>query len=304
MNGDEIVSFPERGGEASHLTYEEMEAWLDGRAGAIDRELAEGHLALCPRCAAELEDLRHVRESLTPPRRWWVPAAAIAAMVLATLWLLLPEPKPEPAAVVATARGLLALPSTETAPAQTTTEPAPRILAKPAILATLLTAPGTLRGTTSESKLRLETPLATVVLDPRPNFRWTAASGANEYTVAVADRETGAGAVTGSTRSTSWRPDEPLARGRTYTWQVTAHVGDDRFTVPRPEDAEALFHVAAEATALEIEALPAGHHLERGLALAERGALDDAERELRRAAEEGNVEAGAYLAEVQSWRAR
>jgi hypothetical protein len=300
MNGDEIVSFPQRGGEASHLTYEEMEAWLDGRADRIDRELAQGHLALCPRCSAELDDLRNVRESIAPRRRWRI--AAAAALLIAILSIVFFDRigiKPDPV-VPTTAQ---AFPEVGPAsPLPVTPEPMPRKLARPAILATLVVVPRTLRGVTERAKLQLEMPVATVVLDAQPRFEWSAAGGASEYTVAVADHETGAGAATGSTRETWWRPDEPLERGRTYTWQVTAHAGDDRWTVPQPSDAEALFHVASEAAVKEIRAVPGDQHLERGIALAERGVLDDAERELRRAATEGVAQAEALLEEVQSWR--
>jgi hypothetical protein len=300
MNGDEIVSFPQRGGEASHLTYEEMEAWLDGRSNRIDRELAQGHLAVCPRCAAELDDLSKVRESLAPKRRWWIAAAAAALVAILSMTFLARSPKPEP---ILTATQP---PTPEVWPTPPQSKPAEtvRTLTKPAILATLAGAPRTLRGTSERAKLQLEAPVATVVLDARPRFRWTAANGAAEYTVAVADHETGADAASGSTIETWWRPEEPLVRGRTYTWQVTVHSSDERWTVPRPSEAEALFHVASPATVKKIEAVPAGQHLERGIALAEHGILDDAERELEQAIEEGSEQAGALLEKVQSWRAQ
>ena len=296
MNRDEIVSFPERGGEASHLTYEEMEAWLDGRADGIDRELAQGHIALCARCAAEVDDLRKVRETFTPRRKWWIAAAAAALIAILAIALIDRTGKP---VTVATATQPATAVST-TPPVQTTTTT--RALTKPAILATLVLAPRTLRGTSEQSKLELEAPVATVVLDARPRFEWSPAKGAAEYTVAVADRETGADAATGSTTETWWRPQEPLARGRTYTWQVTAHAGEERWTVPQPSDAEVVFHVASPETVREIAAVPGELHLERGIVLAEYGILDDAELELRRAVDEGNEQARALLEEVQSWR--
>ncbi|HYR29443.1 MAG TPA: hypothetical protein VEU30_13315 [Thermoanaerobaculia bacterium] len=303
MNGDEIVSFPQRGGEASHLTYEEMEAWLDGRADRIDRELAQGHLALCPRCAAELDDLGKVRESLAPKRRWWIAAAAAALGAILSMTFLARSPEPEP---LLTATQPLP-PEVRPTPPQSKPAETVRTLTKPAILATLAGAPRTLRGTSEWAKLQLKAPVATVVLDARPRFRWMVANGANgaaEYTVAVADHETSADAASGSTTETWWRPGEPLARGRTYTWQVTVQSRDGRWTVPQPSDAEALFFVASPATVKKIEAVPAERHLERGIALAEHGILDDAERELEQAIKEGSEEAGALLEEVQSWRAQ
>ncbi|HEX8410164.1 MAG TPA: hypothetical protein VF883_14975 [Thermoanaerobaculia bacterium] len=299
MNRDDIVIFPGDGDEPEHLTYEELEAWLDGRAGRIDRELAEGHLALCARCRAEADDLRRVRESLAPRRpAWWI--AAAAAVLIAILGIAIAQRRTP----VSTPPGPVEH-RTETRPAITQPAPSPRKLVKPEIVASLVHTSGTLRGTGEQGVgFALQEPVATVVLDPRPPFRWTAMPGAGAYTVAVADRETGAGAATGETQETFWRPPAPLQRGRTYSWQVTAHVGDERRTVPRATDAEALFHVATEEAVREVEAVAADQHLELGLALAEHGALDDAERELRRAVGSGAPGAELYLEEVRSWRQR
>lgn len=299
MNRDDIVIFPGDGDEPEHLTFEELEAWLDGSANRIDRELAEGHLELCPRCRREADDLRKVRESLTPNRRaWWI--AAAAAVLIAILGFATAQRRPPvntPSAPVAQ--------RTETRPAITPPAPSPRKLVQPEIVASLVHTSGTLRGTGEQKAgFALQEPVATVVLDPRPPLRWTAMPGAGAYTVAVADRETGAGAATGETQETFWRPPAPLPRGRTYSWQVTAHVGDERRTVPRATDAEALFHVATEQAVREVEAVPSDEHLERGLALAERGALDDAERELRAAVRGGAPDAEIYLEQVRSWRQR
>jgi len=296
MNRDDIVTFPGDGDEPPHLTYEELEAWLDGRAGSIDRELAEGHLELCARCRVEAEDLRIVRESLAPrSRAWWIAAAAaVLIAILGITFAQRPAPVKPPAAPVEQ--------HAETPPAPSQPVPSPRKLVKPAIVTALVHTSGVLRGAGGQNGFALNEPVATVVLDTRPQFRWTATPGAGAYTVAVADRETGAGAAGGETQSTFWRPASPLRRGRTYTWQVTAHVGRERRTMPRPTDAEALFHVATEQTAREVEAVPPDQHLERGIALAERGVLDDAERELRLAAEEREPQAGVYLEEVESWR--
>lgn len=54
----------------SHLTYAELEAWVDGRVSGVERELTEGHFTLCGVCRDEAADLARVRDSLhLPPIR-------------------------------------------------------------------------------------------------------------------------------------------------------------------------------------------------------------------------------------------
>lgn len=49
-----------------HLSYEELEAHVDGRADALDRELVTAHTAQCAPCAAELADVQATRDALAP----------------------------------------------------------------------------------------------------------------------------------------------------------------------------------------------------------------------------------------------
>ncbi|HEX2832528.1 MAG TPA: hypothetical protein VHW00_05915 [Thermoanaerobaculia bacterium] len=50
--------------EETHLRYEELEAFVDDRAGAIDRELVAAHTTQCERCRRELTDLAAARDAL------------------------------------------------------------------------------------------------------------------------------------------------------------------------------------------------------------------------------------------------
>jgi hypothetical protein len=79
----------------------------------------------------------------------------------------------------------------------------------------------------------------------------------------------------------------------------------DRETViePRPPHREALFRVASVAEAGEWGKAVKGDHLAAGIALAENGFLDDAERELQLASHSGDSRAADFLAQVRSWRA-
>ena len=83
--------------------------------------------------------------------------------------------------------------------------------------------------------------------------------------------------------TTRWQPPTPLPRGETLSWQVTATLGDEELSAPRPPAPEARFVVLAPAQA---EALAADLHvvgasrLGRALAFADAGCRRDAVREL------------------------
>ncbi|HYK00992.1 MAG TPA: hypothetical protein VE974_04495 [Thermoanaerobaculia bacterium] len=47
-----------------HLSYEELEAFVDGSADAVDRELTAAHAASCAVCHDKLTDLGATRDSL------------------------------------------------------------------------------------------------------------------------------------------------------------------------------------------------------------------------------------------------
>jgi hypothetical protein len=289
---------------ATHLTYDELEAYVDGRADLDDRAIVAEHVAQCAACREELADLTQVqnagRASARPGRlKPALRLAAAAAMVMlvalgAWVWLTKSDGKtgPEAANQPAVRR---AMPPVAKPPR---TPDAVRALAlvKPAIVDTLVRREGVLRGSTAPA-FRLQAPVGTVVLDDRPNFRWEAAPDAKSYDVAVADVESGSVAASGSCDTTWWRSAEPLRRGRTYSWQVTAHTAAGTAVVaPGPTAPEALFHVADE-----VETLPA-EPLERGVALANLGVLDEAEQSLERAAQNGAPNAAELLEEVRSWR--
>ncbi|HEY0142620.1 MAG TPA: hypothetical protein VGF48_17105 [Thermoanaerobaculia bacterium] len=297
VRADANVTLPAADSHAAvddHLEYEELERYVDGSATEVERELVAGHVELCKRCRMELHDLEGVRDSMKvrPIRRrplWSWAAAALLAMVLVTAWLLFgtrePAKRVEPQLAT----------TTVSEPAQAVL---PKVeLEKPAVLDSLIRGEGVLRGGASPA-FALEEPVGTVVREERPRFRWSAARNATSYDVAVVDTERGNLAASGSTSSTRWQPTRSLPRGRTYTWQVTAHAEETTIVAPGPSGAEALFHVAENE-----EPLP-GKAFDRGVALARMGVLDEAERELERAASEGEPRAAAVLDEVRSWRER
>jgi hypothetical protein len=80
-----------------------------------------------------------------------------------------------------------------------------------------------------------------------------------------------------------WQPDQPLARGRIFNWQVTAKVGGATVRAPVPPAAEARFEVVPDEGAARIEAARREHpqnHLLLAVLCAQTGALDDSAKEL------------------------
>jgi Putative zinc-finger len=51
-----------------HLDYEQLEAYVDDKLDAVGREIADNHLASCPPCAREAQELESLREDSPPPR--------------------------------------------------------------------------------------------------------------------------------------------------------------------------------------------------------------------------------------------
>lgn len=285
---------------AEHLTYDEIEAYVDGRADEDDRAIVAEHLAQCARCREEVTHLQDVHDDVVAERssarfsRRRRLLAVAAALVLAVLgaWVWFAgrgdgDPKRE-ANRPQQPRAVPGAPAPQRKPEAVHT----LLLKKPPIVATLVRGEGVLRGTTGAA-FALLAPVGTVVLEERPRFRWTATPDAASYDVVVADRS-GNVAAAGSSRTTEWRAEAPLARGRTYTWQVTAQLADGTTVVaPAPDAPEALFHVAAN-----VEPLPADP-LARGVALANLGALDDAESALSASAD---PRAAGLLRQVRAWR--
>ena len=56
--------------DVTHLSFEQLSAFVDGRIGDIDREIVESHVDICSGCESELSDLRQLRsvmQTAKPP---------------------------------------------------------------------------------------------------------------------------------------------------------------------------------------------------------------------------------------------
>lgn len=164
---------------------------------------------------------------------------------------------------------------------------------------------GVLMGDASRANaLTLVAPLATAVESDRPRFRWNEMATATSYVVTVSDSDFNEVARSGSLTTTDWTVPEPLKRGVTYSWQVTATTADGAVQAPAPPAPLARFRVADARTATDVARARDTYgdsHLALGVAYARAGIVDAAEREflaLKAANPESRL-AASLLASVQ-----
>ena len=296
---------------SEHLDYDQIVAGAEGTADAG----VSGHLAECAMCLAEVEDLRQFQGELKraenhvvemPVRktaaRKLAYTAAIAAGLIMSASLAFRLLRPEPS----TPAPQIARNAPPAEPALTPGEQAAVQLAlsthsleRAPVLDRLIARRGVLLGAPGESKtFAVSAPVGTVVLNDRPLFRWEAVPRASKYVVAVFDDNFQKVAESPALTDPEWRPEQPLARGRIYNWQVTAHLGGATLRSPVPPAPEARFQVALAEVAEQAEQARRQHpenHLLLAVLLAKAGALDGAAAEL-------DVLAGTDAATAQALR--
>lgn len=150
--------------------------------------------------------------------------------------------------------------------------------------------PGSVRGGGAGAHpLRAIEPFRSAVREARPRFSWTPVPGARGYRVAVFDADYEEVARGEAASRTSWTPPEPLLAGVDLSWHVVAETGAGELSSSGADRAEAVFRVLTAEEAAEVargEAHYRDSHLLRGLLYSRHGLLHDAERELRRVAEQ------------------
>ncbi len=126
-------------------------------------------------------------------------------------------------------------------------------------------------------------PIATLVRDARPMFRWQTHPRARGYIVAIFNDRLEPVASSGqlTAAATTWAPAVDLKPGTTYQWQVTAVLPNGQSEpAPAPPLPEARFRVlsAAQRDTLDHQLAEAGDsNLLRGLVFTHAGVLDEAE---------------------------
>jgi hypothetical protein len=198
-----------------HATYEELTAVLAGSPSAD----TAAHLDACPVCRGDLDQLRIARQNLAeaPRRRIWWPVWGIAfAGALAAAFLLF--------------------------------RPAMPNLLLPPELTELRPRNGVLLGDDAAPRFRPLEPIATLVADPRPVFRWEPLPTATAYRVEVFDPEFNP-LASGDTTSTEWTPPQPLPRATILRWRVVARTPSGEVAAPLPPAPESRFRIVSEQSA-------------------------------------------------------
>ena len=151
----------------------------------------------------------------------------------------------------------------------------------PAELRELRSQSGTLMGD-AQPEFKLLAPVGVVIEGDRPTFRWSALEGATSYTVTIYDSSLNQVATSDSLTTTRWNVPTPLARGRTYIWQVRAVKDGKEMVSPPPAASRVKFKILEGSKVEEIarakRAQPKSH-LVMGTIYAEAGLLEQAERE-------------------------
>ncbi len=352
--------------EITHLGYERLEAYVEGKLDPIDREIADSHLMMCAQCDAEMNELRAfaVQVAACPDKEysplaqpsfgekspdlwervrsfWRSPAfalplqlASLGLVIALLLWAAalnsrnsqlqtaLDQQRQEneklkqdyqtakaegadlqnqlarlktPSSIIVTLNdgaGQVTLDKEGNVAGAPTpfhqlvkqTLTAQRI-ETPRMLTELIGKSAVLMGPADEGHpFALLGPVGTVVMSDRPTFRWRALGGAESYVVKIYDADFNEVAVSPQLTETAWTVTRSLERGRIYSWQVTARVGDKEVASPVRPAPEARFMILDQAEANELaeaKNVSAGSHLTLGILYAQAGLLDDAERELQ-----------------------
>ncbi|HSE43646.1 MAG TPA: zf-HC2 domain-containing protein [Acidobacteriota bacterium] len=285
--------------QPEHVTYEQLEQFVDDKLQGSERDIVESHLEICAECATVDRDLRQIKNELTSGSKiiWWQPATKIAAaaaaiMIIAlgiAVWKL--QTQSQSAAMqirdlrnqLATAKQIDTTksnlpPDQEKLVASVLTS---RQLSIPSFVSDLIGQKGQLMGSSTDQSFSLHSPVGTVVETTQPTFAWAELEGTNSYEVAVFDTDFRAVEKSGTIKTSNWKPSKPLQRGKSYAWQVIAERNGEFVKSPIPPHPPAIFHVLEENKLKQFQEMQKSttSHLILGILSANLGLLDSAEAE-------------------------
>jgi hypothetical protein len=285
-----------------HLSYEQMDDWVEDRLDPADRELVMAHIGLCPPCARQLIAYQEYAPVMAAPVATSLAPATRPIQVKQSFWSFLKQPQYALGAAALVAFSIIVPLNRHTAPTQIGAILAPPStsvestiptqnspLIDQALNATELDSlpdtlragakevvsdtgvrPESLKGLEPNADTVLEYPLSETVAETQPVLRWKT-FGDSSYTLTLSDsrglisRRAGLG-------ETRWTPSGPLARDRVYTWEVESAGVRHRGT----------FRVLGESQEKALESIRARHgssHLVMGAVSEELGLLTPAKRE-------------------------
>jgi hypothetical protein len=301
----------------AHLSYEQLEAFVDEKGSPAETQRVRAHVAACRLCAEELRDLRTFKAELihTHPvvaqtqKVWW--AAHVASLLRA---------RPVFVAVASAALILMAVMGLNTLQSRRSTK-TPQVVGPlassqissrdamfpalatdekkevlqsldrlqtsvPDSLSRLQQKNQTLLGESANpSALEVLQPVGEVVRAERPLFRWRPISNATYYLIAVFDANLNQVESSDRLQDSQWTSTRALKRGQVYQWQVTAHLDDgSSVNAPAPPQPEAKFRVLDQQKEEDLSRFASAHaaaHLPLGILEGEMGLLSGAEREFQ-----------------------
>ena len=291
--------------DASHLPYEVLQSYVDGQNSQADQMRIETHLAACPSCRAEADDLKQFAAQYRARhtgaeryKRYLIFGPLAAALIVGAI--LIPRAPRAPELAVSLQDGGKKIGLDQQG---RLVGPDAGSLEHDLIASALqngaiaVTFPEGLRGKKSvllgagapAPPFQVLSPVGQAVLNPAVEFRWDALQGATTYQVQVFDTDYQPVAGSPKQSGTSWI-SQPLARGKQYVWQVTAFRGDSTVKAPQPPDPEARFLVIADqdANAIERAREARAGHLRMTVLYARAGLCREATAELDALARENN----------------
>jgi len=133
-----------------------------------------------------------------------------------------------------------------------------------------------------QPEFKLIAPIGIVIETDRPALRWSALPGATSYTVMIYDESLTKVATSPAITSSEWTSTTPLARGKTYVWQVRALKDGEEVVAPAASRSRAKFRVLEQSKLDEIRrarSTNGNSHLMMGVVYADAGLVEEAERE-------------------------
>ena len=266
-------------------------------AGSLRSDAIDAHLRTCARCTEDVRDLRPVRRRSRVP--YLAAAAAIAAIAITALLLMRETPQQQPTPSRPRPQPVVRVAPDEWAPLLHAAR-AGEMPAMPAVLRKLPRNDEALRGS---STVESHAPAGVVVESQQPHFTWSAR--ADERSVVFIFAGDDEVQRSGTIRGGRWRPQRPLRRGVTYSWEVRIEKGDSARIVPSPPAPPAVFHVLDAQAHAELErarATRGSDHLLLALLYARAGLVDAALEETERVNDADRVVAERLHEVLTSWR--
>jgi hypothetical protein len=304
-----------------HLSYEQMDDWVEDRLDPAGRELVMAHIGACSPCARQLIAYQEYAPVMAAPIQTMRVAAVQAAPKKESFWSFLKQPQyalgaaaliaffiitpltrhssPEPASAILAPTSIGESKIPENTPL-TRSDPDAALDSLPDSLRQsvkeLINAPesaakpAALKGLESTSGGILEYPFSEVVAETQPVMQWKAFG--DFYTVSLYDSGHALISRRGGLKETRWTPPNSLTRGQVYAWEVVS--GSTKY--------RGMFKVLGENQQSELEKIRAAHgssHLVMGAVKEELGLLSEAKQEFE-AAQSG--QAAKLLASIDAFR--